>query len=81
MWSRRAQRRCRNSRWVTSNEARLTGSPVSSTVPSARTMRAESNILSLLACVPQFMPEALFITMPPTMALLTDAGSGANLRP
>ena len=44
-------------------------------------IRTDSSILSLLACVPQFMPEALFITIPPTMALFMEAGSGANLRP
>ena len=50
-------------------------------VPSARTILAEISSLSLLAWVPQFMPEALFMTMPPTIADLTEAGSGANLRP
>ena len=54
---------------------------MSSSVPSASTMRAESSMRSLLACVPQFMPEALFITMPPTMALATEAGSGEKRRP
>jgi hypothetical protein len=34
-----------------------------------------------IGMVPQFMPDALFMTMPPTMALLTEAGSGENLRP
>lgn len=62
-------------------DARLTGQPVSNTVPSANTMRTDRSTLSLLACVPQFIPEALFMTMPPTIALFTEAGSGANLRP
>ena len=79
--SRNWQIRLMNSGCVASKEARLTGSLVSNIVPSAKTMRAESMTLSLLACVPQFMPDALFMTIPPTIALLTDAGSGANLRP
>ena len=79
--SRRVQIRRMKSRCVTSNAARLTLSPVSSSVPSGRMIRAERRTLSLLAWVPQFMPEALFMTIPPTMALLTEAGSGANFRP
>ena len=63
------------------NSLRLVSSPVSSTVPSASIILAEFSILSLLACVPQFMPDALFITMPPTMALFTEAGSAPSLRP
>ena len=45
------------------------------------TVRMRPCKLEKLACVPQFMPEALFMTIPPTMALFTEAGSGANLRP
>ena len=56
-------------------------SPVSSTDPSANTIRTLSSSLSLLAWVPQLMPEALFITIPPTMQLPIEAGSGPNLRP
>ena len=56
-------------------------SPVSSTVPSISTIRTLSSSLSLLACVPQLIPEALFITIPPTMQLPTEAGSGPNFRP
>ena len=63
------------------NALRLASSPVSSTVPSARIILTEFIILSLLAWVPQFIPDALFITMPPTMALFTEAGSGPSLRP
>ena len=63
------------------NRSLLCASPVSRVVPSAMTILADTIILSLLACVPQFMPEALFITMPPTIALFIDAGSGANFMP
>ena len=63
------------------NESRLFGSSVSSTVPSAKTIRPEISILSLFAHVPQLIPEALFITIPPTIALLIDAGSGPNFLP
>ena len=79
--SRNSPMRRRKSGWVASKDARLIGSPVSSIVPSARIIRADTMTLSLLAWVPQFMPEALFITIPPTMALFTLAGSGANFRP
>ena len=71
----------RNGVWFFSNVVRLSGSPVFNRVPSASTIFAESNSLSLLACVPQFIPDALFMTIPPTIADFTDAGSGANLRP
>ena len=63
------------------NASRLASSPVSSTVPSVSTMRILSSIRSLLACVPQFIPEALFMTMPPTIADFFDAGSGENILP
>ena len=63
------------------NAARLPASPVSSTVPSAMTMRIDFNTLSLLACVPQLMPEALLMTIPPTMAEFFEAGSGENTLP
>ena len=56
-------------------------SPVSSTDPSANTIRTLSSSLSLLAWVPQLIPEALFITIPPTIQLPIEAGSGPNLRP
>ncbi len=56
-------------------------SPVSSTVPSANTIRTLSSSLSLLAWVPQLIPEALFITIPPTMQLPMEAGSGPNFLP
>ena len=46
-----------------------------------RMMRALMSMRSLLACTPQFMPEALFTTMPPTMAEPMEAGSGGNTRP
>ena len=71
----------RNPAWLSEKARRLASSPVSSSVPSASTSRAESSIRSLLAWVPQFIPEALFITMPPTMALRIEAGSGGKRYP
>ena len=54
---------------------------VSRTVPSARIRRALTSILSELAWVPQLMPEALLATIPPTMQLPIEAGSGPKCRP
>ena len=79
--SRKALIRARNSGWVRSNSSRLPTSSVSSTVPSARMIRAEMSMRSLLAWTPQFMPEALLTTIPPTIADPIDAGSGGNTRP
>ena len=79
--SRSASTARRNSPWLREKSRRLASSPVSSSVPSASTSRAESSIRSLLACVPQFMPEALFITMPPAIALRIEAGSGGKRYP
>ena len=59
----------------------LFSSPVSTTVPSVSTSRALTIMRSLLACTPQFMPEALLQTIPPTIALPMEAGSGGNTRP
>ena len=50
-------------------------------VPSASIILAEIIVLSEFAWVPQLIPEALFITIPPTMHEPIDAGSGPNLRP
>ena len=61
--------------------SREASSSVSRTVPSAKTIRAPTISMSELAWVPQLIPEALFITIPPTMQLPMDAGSGPNLRP
>ena len=65
--------------WDAANAPRDSASPVSSTVPSANTSLAERIVRSAFACVPQLMPEALLSVMPPTIALLTEAGSGRNL--
>ena len=67
--------------WVRRNSALLASSPVSTIVPSGRMIRALIIIRSLLACTPQFMPEALLQTMPPTIALPMEAGSGGKTRP
>ena len=77
--SRSSQRRFMKSGCDTANALRDSASPVSSTVPSANTTFAERIVRSAFACVPQLMPEALLSVMPPTIALLTDAGSGRNL--
>ena len=63
---------------VRRKSSRDTLSAVSSTVPSASTVRMERSTRSLLAWVPHFMPEALLATMPPTMADFFDAGSGSE---
>ena len=60
--------------------SRLASSPVSSTVPSARTMRIDCIMRSLLAWVPQLIPLALLMTMPPTIAEFLLAGSGVKAR-
>ena len=70
----------RRAAWVRAKAARDSWSAVSSTVPSASTMRIERSVRSLLAWVPHFMPEALLATMPPTMADFFEAGSGVNTR-
>ena len=44
-------------------------------------MRALISIRSLFACTPQFMPDALLQTIPPTIALPIEAGSGGKTRP
>ena len=67
--------------WVRRNCFLLSSLPVSSRVPSARMIRAEHSMRSELACTPQFIPEPLLHTMPPIMALFTDAGSGGSTRP
>ncbi|OQC55705.1 MAG: hypothetical protein BWX52_01988 [Bacteroidetes bacterium ADurb.Bin013] len=71
----------RNLACVQLKESRDALFPVSSIVPSARTRRMERTILSLLAWVPQFIPEALLAMMPPTMADEREAGSGENFLP
>ena len=63
------------------NSSLLFSSPVSTIVPSVRMIRALTIMRSLLACTPQFMPDALLHTMPPTIALPMLAGSGGNTRP
>ena len=67
--------------WLALKASLEVSSPVSSTVPSAKTIRTLSSSLSLLAWVPQLIPEALFITIPPTIQLPIEAGSGPNFRP
>ena len=59
----------------------LSASPVSRIVPSGSMMRADTSCRSLLACVPQFIPDALFTTIPPTIAAFLEAGSGVKMRP
>ena len=63
------------------NASLLDWSAVSRTVPSAKMIRPDTSILSLFAQVPQLIPEALFMTIPPTIALFIDAGSGPNFLP
>ena len=70
-----------NPGWLDLNDSFELSSPVSRTVPSGRTILAETIILSELACMPQLIPEALFMTIPPTMQEPIDAGSGPNFLP
>ena len=67
--------------WDFLNASLLDWSAVSRIVPSAKTRRAEISSRSLFAHVPQLIPEALFIMMPPTIQLFMDAGSGPNFLP
>ena len=67
--------------WLWRKASRLSSEPVSRMVPSVRMIRAETIMRSLLACTPQFMPDALLITIPPTIAEPIEAGSGGNTRP
>jgi hypothetical protein len=57
------------------------GAPVSITVPEGSTTVRDSSVRYALSTVPQFMPEELLATTPPTVQADSLAGSGPNLRP
>ena len=78
---RRSLRPLRIWAWVRAKAARLLASAVSSSVPSASTMREEITVLYELSEVPQHMPLALLAKIPPIKQLSMDAGSGPIFLP
>ena len=78
--SRNSMMRAIKSRWVWRNSSREVCEPVSSTVPSANTIRMERRVRYEFSLVP-FIPLALLATIPPIIAEPTEAGSGPILRP